>query len=54
VVLLNVLEGYHDQQAPLAEVVLCAADPPPAPVPGAASGRFAPLTVAAPDAMLGT
>jgi hypothetical protein len=54
IVLLNVLEGYHEQQAPLADVVLCAADPPPAPAPGAASGRSKPLTAAAPDAMLGT
>ncbi|HZR99246.1 MAG TPA: hypothetical protein VFE37_11090 [Chloroflexota bacterium] len=30
-VLLNALEGYHAQQAPLAEVVLCAEPPPAAP-----------------------
>jgi hypothetical protein len=54
IVLLNALEGYHEQQAPLAEIVLCAAEPPPAPAPGAATGRSKPLTVAAPDAMLRT
>jgi hypothetical protein len=27
-VLLNALEGYHAEQAPLAEVVLCAERPP--------------------------
>jgi hypothetical protein len=32
VVLLNALEGYHAEQAPLADVTLCA-DPPPAPAP---------------------
>jgi hypothetical protein len=36
IVLLNALEGYHEQQAPLAEVVFCASQPPPAPVPGGA------------------
>ena len=29
VVLLNALEGYHAEQAPLRDVVLCAAEPPP-------------------------
>src|SRR5207237_1181561 len=42
IVLLNALEGYHEQQAPLAEIVLCAAEPPPAPAPGAATGRSKP------------
>lgn len=54
IVLLNALEGYHEQQAPLAEIVVCAAEPPPEPAPAAATGRSKPLTVAAPGAMLRT
>jgi hypothetical protein len=33
-VLLNALEGYHDEQAPLREVVLCADVAPPPPATG--------------------
>ena len=54
VILLNALEGYHDQQAPLQEVVFCAARPPPPAAPGAAIDRPNPLTAAVPDAMLGS